>query len=264
MPGLALTNDFLLNTATVMIGAPTELKQLNPTAHSVGLVKNLKITGDPKLIELTEGVLNDVVATTKVSLGLKVAWEMWEYTSKNLAYANGLDPTSGTYAAKAAAYSVSANASSAASSIHISGDHTSTLTAGTWITIYESTDDLIHVAKVASSAFGSDTAITLTAGYELPFAVTAAAGKVGLANKIDVGLDNSDNFFSMKVVSFFSAGQIPLVLAFPKVKLTKGFDLTFTTDNYANMPFEATIYRPVPGDSFYDTDFKVSVSVLRR
>ena len=57
MAGFAVTNEFLLSTATVMIGATSALKSLEPGAHSIGLVKNFKLASDPKLIELTQGVL---------------------------------------------------------------------------------------------------------------------------------------------------------------------------------------------------------------
>ena len=41
------------------------------------------------------------------------------------------------------------------------------------------------------------------------------------------------------------------MIAFPKVRVTKGFDIDFRTDNYGNLPFELTIYDQVSTDPFY-------------
>ena len=262
MAGFAITNEFLLSTATVMIGATSALKSLEPAAHSIGLVKNFKLASDPKLIELTQGVLNDVVATTKTDLGLKCSWEMYEYTAKNLAYAAGLDATTG-YTAYSTAYAIEAATLSATSVVIDGADHTTDFPAGAWIYIQKGSDDYVHVAKVASSAFATDTTITIT-GYGLPWAVSAGEATVGRLNKLDVGLNNTDNTLAMKVVGLLPASGKPITLMFPKIKITKGLDFSFQTNDYANLPMEATPYRPLVGNSFYSADFSTAVSVLRQ
>jgi hypothetical protein len=261
MAGLALTNEFLLSTATVMLGAPTDLKNLNPTAHSLGLVKNFKMTSDPKNIELTEGVLNDIVATTRVDLGLKASWEMFEYTAKNLNYAAGLDASS--VVAMPATDPLASALINAVTVVITGTDKSAVYTAGSWVTIQKGNDDFVHVAKVASVAFSTDTTVTIT-GYGLPWALSSGEGKIGKVNKLDVGLDNSDHTFAMKVVGLLPNGNKPLVLMFPKVKITKGLDIAFQTNDYGNLPMEVQPYRPVAADSFYDSDFATAVSVLRQ
>lgn len=262
MAGLAITSEFLLSTATIMLGPTSALKTLNPTAHSVGLVKNFKMTTDPKHVELTEGVLNDVVATTKVDLGLKASWEMYEYTAKNLAYAAGLDATSG-YSAFATSHPLNAALINAVTIVIAGSDQSAVYTAGSWVAIQKGIDDFVHVAKVASVAFSTDTTITIT-GYGLPWALLSGEGKVMKVNKLDVGLDNSDTNLAMKVVGLLPNGLKPVVLMFPKVRVTKGLDIAFQTNDYGNLPMEVQPYRPLVGDSFYDADFATAVSVLRQ
>ena len=45
MAGEAKTDSFMLGAATVMIGAMADLYDLNPTDHSIGLVKNFSTLG---------------------------------------------------------------------------------------------------------------------------------------------------------------------------------------------------------------------------
>ena len=40
----------------------------------------------------------------------------------------------------------------------------------------------------------------------------------------------------------------------PKLRVVRGFNLAFTTDDYANLPLEFTVYDLVPTDTFY-SDF---------
>ena len=93
MPGLATSDEFFLSTATVMIGPQADLMELNVAEHSLGLVKNFSMQSDPTLVELTQGIRNQRVATMVTGTGLKTSWEMYEYTAENLAYAAGLDAT---------------------------------------------------------------------------------------------------------------------------------------------------------------------------
>ena len=68
----------------------------------------------------------------------------------------------------------------------------------------------------------------------------------------------------MKVVGILPASGKPITLMFPKIKITKGLDFSFQTNDYANLPMEATPYRPLVGDAFYSADFSTAVSVLRQ
>ena len=93
MAGEARSDSFLLGTATVMIGAQADLMNLN-VANSVGLVKNIMLQTTPGFTELTQGVKNTLVYSVMTSNKSMVQGEMFEYTSRNMAYALSIDGTS--------------------------------------------------------------------------------------------------------------------------------------------------------------------------
>ena len=47
------------------------------------------------------------------------------------------------------------------------------------------------------------------------------------------------------------ADNVEVCIEIPKLRVTKGFDLTFQTSDYANMPFEFDVYDLVPADPEY-------------
>ena len=77
MAGEAKTNAFMLGTATVMLGAQADLFDLNPTEHSIGLVKNFNLQVDQTYTELTQGVQNQIVFSVRT--GNKVMNTMEAY-----------------------------------------------------------------------------------------------------------------------------------------------------------------------------------------
>lgn len=61
MAGEAKSTSFVLGTATVMIGPRADVFELTPEEHSIGLVKNFTLSGDPSYLDLTHGVRNTIV-----------------------------------------------------------------------------------------------------------------------------------------------------------------------------------------------------------
>ena len=55
MAGEARSIDFLVGTATIMLGLPADLRDFRPETHSIGLVKNVKLMAEATYIELTPG-----------------------------------------------------------------------------------------------------------------------------------------------------------------------------------------------------------------
>lgn len=95
MTGLAKSSEFLLSSATVMIGPMADLKKLNPAAHSIGLVKNMAVNIETSKTELTQGLSNDVVASVITGNTVTVAGEVYEYTAKTWPMAWVLMPPRG-------------------------------------------------------------------------------------------------------------------------------------------------------------------------
>lgn len=260
MSGEAITNLFLLNTATVMIGQQADILALNTTAHSIGLVKNFKISASPTYTTLTQGVKNTIVDSTLTNNEVKADMEVYEYSAKNLKYALGLDGT--TVTTTGLSYAPNASIAPAATTAVIASDVTTTFGVGDFIEISENGD--AHIAKLVSAIFSTNTTLTFT-GYPTPagltFSVNAKIRKVSL---IPVGSKTDQPYLSAKVVSGNLQNSAPIVLLIPKMRITKGFDIDFKSDGYSNMPFEFTPYDLTSSDyawNKFPTNDMVQVSI---
>ena len=80
MAGEAKTTNFMLGTATVMIGKPEELYDLNPEQHSVGLVKNFTIESQKESTDLPQGRTNEIAFSITTGSTTRGTFEMYEYT----------------------------------------------------------------------------------------------------------------------------------------------------------------------------------------
>lgn len=253
MAGDAKTSQFLLSTATLMIGPSTKVMELSPSLHSIGLVKNVQVTTTPKFVELTQGVNAQVVFTVNTDMASKVTAEVFEYTGANLAYAGGLDGSNASYAAPAATTTLASAITVGGTSVVLAtgGVTAAGITAGGFVVICEvTTGDRLHVGKVASIA--TDT-LTLATGYAMPttMAFTVANTVVYRVNPILVGSQTSNPTFGVKLVGNMPGDGTPVTLIFPKVKIVKGLDLNFQTNDFTNMPFEFQPYALLPTDPYY-------------
>ena len=75
---------------------------------------------------------------------------------------------------------------------------------------------------------------------------------VRIVNMIPAGTDKAQPFFGAKVVGILPDGKTPVTVIYPKVRITAGFTLGFTSDSYSNMPFELTPFDLVEGDANYE------------
>ncbi|BCJ91780.1 hypothetical protein IZ6_25150 [Terrihabitans soli] len=254
MAGTARTDSFLLANATVMVGPMADLHKLQPDKHSLGLVKRFVVTADPTFVELTQGITNDVVMSVKNSHGLKASFEGYEFTSRNLAYAAGLDASGATFENASTILPLDAEVDSSDTTFVVNGDLDAEIDVGEFVYIQEA-DDKVHVVKASSVALNTGkTTIGIATGFSVPTGVTFAAGsKVAKANKVEIGGSVVQATLAAKVVGTLPKDGSPVVLLFPKIKITKGFSVSFDTENFSNLPFEFTPYAGVPGDPFYST-----------
>lgn len=91
MAGEARTTNFMLGTAEVMIGPRDKLFELTPELNSVGLVKNFVCEATKEQVELGQGIQNTLVHIRSTGSTARASCEVYEFTSKNLAYALSLD-----------------------------------------------------------------------------------------------------------------------------------------------------------------------------
>lgn len=251
MAGYAKTNSFLLSTATLMIGPTTDLYNLNSN-HSVGLVKNLTVTSEPTYTELYQGVKQSMVYSVKTQNPVTISCEVYEYTSKNLTYALGLD---GSTLSTQTTYPLAANITGPSTSVAVTSSSNPGWASGNWIMIQENKTDVVHIGRINTYSYTSPTAsVTLTSATQVPSGVsfTSASGRAGRMNVIDIGNKVDEPFFSCKIVGILPENSLPVTILIPKVRITRGFTLAFTSDNYGNMPFELAVFDLVPTDPFYN------------
>lgn len=253
MAGEAKTNEFLLTTATVMLGPSEDVFGLVPDLHSIGLVKNVQVNGETSFVELTQGIQNAVVAAVNTGNQTRISAEVYEYTARNLAYGAYLDGTLPEFDAYTDNVYELANDSTSATGTSIAlatGDGTD-FVAGDYVILQDDLQpDKVHVGKVASKA--TDT-LTLTAGTAIPAATSflGARTTVRRVHGIKFGSVAKQPTYGAKLVGLLPESGEPVTLIFPKVKVTKGLSLAFQTDNFSNMPFEFTPYALTLSDAHY-------------
>jgi hypothetical protein len=262
MAGEAKTTQVLLSTATLMIGSSANVMSLDPVTNSIGLVKNLRVQTDMSFTELTQGVTNQVMMSVQTKLDAKISCEVYEYTAGNLAYGAGLDGS--TLSSATATYTLNADITGGSGTVALTAGQGVNFTANSWVVLQDQTaPDRIHVGKVQSVA--TDT-LTLTTATQVPAGKTfsKATTIVYKVNKVDVGSNVAQPTFGVKAVGILPATGEPVALIFPKVKITKGLDLSFESNNFSNMPFEFTPYVPVPADPFYSDFTNKLYSILKQ
>jgi hypothetical protein len=245
------TNNFMLSSGTLMI-SPFAQGALNTAfdldaANSVGLIKNLSTKEESSQIELRNGVRQLLADSQKSGVQVTLGAEVYEYTAQNLLYSLSLNRTAtvikasrlgGPAAAAAATLNLSGTAASASYQPLAVGD----LTAGTVLLIKGSGDfaGRMFITRVQTTA----TALTaVSISPALPAGMSFAINDgVYLVNQIPIGTTATQDFFSVKIVGTLANEDKPLVQIFPKVKITKGFNLDLTEDKYGSMNWEIQPY----------------------
>lgn len=248
MAGEAKTNAFMLGTATVMLGAQADLFDLNPTEHSIGLVKNFNLQVDQTYTDLTQGVQNQVVFSVRTGNKVMGTMEAYEYTGANLSYALGQEGYnaatavngSGTVMSSPAATATTFTLTATAASLGIS--------QGSYVKIQTGVNDQILIRKVSADP-GVGALITVSPA--LP-SIPAVGATVSEMNVLGLGSNScaEDTFIAAKIVGTL-ADCSEVVLLLPKVKVTKGFALAFNSGDFQNMPLELTVYDLLPADPHY-------------
>ncbi len=239
MAGEAKTTQFLLGTATVMLGPQALLRDLTPDLHSIGLTKAVTFSAEPTYTDLTQGVKNSLVFSTLTSNVVKAAMEVYEYTAANLTWALGLDGSSIVTFTEAATL-VSATSAASADLILQVGEG-ALFSVGDWVMLQVGADDHVLLRKV--TVIVTDTlTVDLAVAVELPIDTN-----VKKVNAVSVGSKVNQPFLSAKIVGTLADGSETTMLL-PKVRITNGFNVAFQTDNYANMPFELSVFDLVAAD----------------
>ena len=260
MAGEAKTTNFMLGTATVMLGPMNSAWNLVPGTHSIGLVKNFQITAEPAYTELTQGTKNTMIHSIMTQNTVKASMEVYEFTGANIDYSLGLDGSAIT------AQTVSNNTSAASAATNATvftfatAAEANAYAVGGYVIIQNGTDDQAWARKVTAKNTGA-APYTITVSPAVPNASALPIGtNVRRVNSIDIGSKEEQPFFSAQVRGELADGS-KLRLIMPKIRITNGFTLGFVTDNYGNLPFEFTLYDLVSSDTLYN-DFNGRQALL--
>lgn len=240
--GEARTSSFMLGTASVMIGPQDQLFDLTAADHSIGLVKNFRITSEPQYTDLTQGRKNQIVYSVMTQNTIRASMEVFEYTGRNITYALGLEGSS--VEAQTVTSTLASAMTAASSDISVATGEGSNFTVGDYVLVQEGTHDQVFVRKVASIAMD-----TLTLDKSIPTALSVGA-TVRKANVISIGSKLEQPFLAAKIVGSL-ADDTEVAILCPKIRITNGFSLGFTTENFDNMPYEFSFYDLVATDPHY-------------
>lgn len=251
----SITNQFNIGVSTVMVGPMDSVLDLTPEEHSIGLIKNFSLTSETSEVTLTQGLRNTQVDSQVTGVTTKLSMEVYEYTAKNIAYAAQLAgenfTLSGNYAIKTA---ITGGVSATTVVLgNVPNAHQADLAAGDMIAMQNTKSkdyDKIYLAKVSSADWAADDqeddsigTLTITLASAIPSGWNFAVGdRVFFVNLIPVGSDEAQPYYGIKIVGILPNGNEPVTIICPKAKITAGFNIGFTTDNYGNMPFEFTPY----------------------
>lgn len=248
MSGEARSTNFMLGTATVMIGPRDKLNELNPVEHSLGLVKNFVCESSKESLDLGQGVQNTTVFTRATGSTTRATFEAYEYTPKNLAYALSLD--GGSVVDKPG----TPRKSTAQSTNGGDGTHTlttdtpatpQTIAVGDFVTLREPSTNNIYLAKVQQAS--PSLIVKVDVGNTKKF---EAGTVIQACNVLAVGTSAEAEEYAAKVVGQLADGTW-VSLFFPRIRITSGMTMAFSTDNYGNQPFEFKPMQLVQGDKFY-------------
>jgi hypothetical protein len=257
MAGEARSIDFLVGTATIMLGLPADLRDFRPETHSIGLVKNVKLMAEATYIELTQGLRNSVVHSVKTGEPVRASAEVYEFNASNWSYALGFSGynvgipalNAGTATITTVEALVPSGGILAPADVTGYDDFTlSTVTnfaVGDYVLIQVGYNDVVvprRITTIAGSVITVDAPIKNVA---FPAGVT-----VNKCLVVPVGRKSEQPFLAAKIVGNMADGR-EIAIEIPKLRITKGFDVTFQTSDYANMPFEFTVYDQIPADSQY-------------
>mgnify|MGYP003599200495 CR=1 FL=1 len=245
--GTALGNGFVLNEATLMIGALGQAMDLTEEEHSLGLFKNLAVSNEKTYQPLTQGMRQDVVHQTLTGDNWTVSGNGYEYNPRTILYALGqagysADPT-------AARVKLNVTAPSAAAATSITVKSAVGVAAGDWIVVQSAVGAADGMAYQVESIAAE--VITLDRALVAPVAVGDKLVKSTLIQTNDPNSCSGANYYSAKIVSA-DVNCNPIVLIIPKIQITSGLNLNFGVSDYSNMAFQGTPMASTRQDASYD------------
>lgn len=254
MTGFARTTNFMLGTAEVMIGPRDKLYEFTPDQNAIGLVKNFVCEVTRDQVELGQGVQNTLVHIRSTGSTARASCEMYEYTSKNLAYALSLDGSSfvdvpGTPRTTTALSTLN-------STLHTLTTDTpatpQTFAIGNTVMLREPNSNNINIGVL--TAITPNLIVRCDTGTrQFPIGTV-----VSRCDVLAMGSTAEATEYAAKVTGQLADGTW-VSLLFPRIRITSGMTMAFQTDNYGNMPLEWRPMQLVSTDKYFN-DFQNRVA----
>lgn len=234
---VAKTTNFMLSSADLMLGPELDVFDLNPTDHSIGLIKDFTLSLRPSSVKLPTGLTASPRKTVRKQGTLNVSMEVYEYTADNVSYAAGLSkPAIKTFVA-----SLTSEALEDATTLNVST--TNGVADGDTILIF--TENGSYSREVESFTSNQITIIK-PIGFSLPASTVCTS-----SNVISVGPVDDIKTFSCRVYAKL-ANDTPVEMLFPKVSVVSELILAFSTTEYGSIPLQLECFETLPGDPHHD------------
>ena len=246
--GTAQSDGFILQEATLMLGAVGGAKDLTVEENSIGLFKNLQVQESKTFTDLTQGVRQSPVASALTEHRTMITGEGYEFTPRQLMYAMGQEGY---------LYQHSTPVITTLSTAATTGTDTITVTAATGFAV----NDYLIIQPSAGvdnglaykiTAVATNT-ITLDRDLVEAFPAGSKVYKSVLIKSSDSFNDSCSGavYMSAKIVSQKQNCE-PIILTAEKVRVSSGLSLSFGSSDFSNIPYELTLMELTPRDTGYD------------
>lgn len=243
---------FSLSSATIMVGKAftDDVFSLTPEEHSVGMTQEVTVTLDSSLNELMNGVAQASVDAKRTGVSSSITGNVFEMTAKNflISQAQATDGAVEVKRGRLTAEAVGGAVSLSIESDPIPGEATSAITAigdipsGSTLLIQRDGDDSDYVFPTISSGAATGAGpyvVAIADPYDIPANMSFPAGsRVWVVSPIGVGDVNADQLFCVKITGVLSNYDRPMTYIAPKVRVAKGFQLSYSETQYSSMPWE--------------------------
>ena len=246
------SNAFMLSSATLMIAPAftTDVFSLTPGMHSVGMAREITCAVDASAIELLNGIAQVVVDSKRTGVKSTITASLYEFTAQNLLRSLSLNNTSVTVKRGKLDAPLAADAVSlTVVSDPVPGDATSSITAigdipsGSTLLIQRPGGEVDYVFPTKSTGAATNGTgkytVPIADDYKIPTGMSFPKDSlVWIVSPIPVGSIDEAGLFGVKITGTLSNFDRPVTAVFPKVKIIKGFNLSYSETDYGSLPFE--------------------------
>jgi hypothetical protein len=243
---------FSLSSATIMMGKAftDDVFGLYPSAHSIGMVSQVAVPVESSITSLLNGVAQVEVDAKRTGVSSSITANVFEMTAQNFMRSQAMSGQAtqvkrGVLAADVAGGAVSLTITSdpipgeAASAMTAIGD----IPQGSTILIQRvngETDYVFPTQTTAAATLNTGTfTVPIAAPYAVPAAMSFKAGaRVWVVSPVGVADITADDLFCVKVTGTLSNFDRPVSAVFPKVRVVKGFGLSYNETQYSSMSWE--------------------------